>query len=37
LVALPGSPTAVVLAVDRILAPILQHAVALASGQKHRH
>jgi molybdenum cofactor biosynthesis protein B len=36
--ALPGSPKAVVLAVDRVLAPILSHAVALArggSGSKH--
>jgi molybdenum cofactor biosynthesis protein B len=37
LVALPGSPKAVVLAVDRVLAPILAHAVALARGQKHGH
>jgi molybdenum cofactor biosynthesis protein B len=36
-VALPGSPKAVVLAVDRILAPILPHAVALARGGKHGH
>jgi molybdenum cofactor biosynthesis protein B len=35
--ALPGSPKAVVLAVDRVLAPILVHAVALAKGQKHGH
>jgi molybdenum cofactor biosynthesis protein B len=35
--ALPGSPKAVVLAVDRVLAPILVHAVALASGKKHGH
>jgi molybdenum cofactor biosynthesis protein B len=35
--ALPGSPKAVVLAVDRVLAPILAHAVALARGQKHGH
>ena len=35
--ALPGSPKAVVLAVDRVLAPILVHAVALARGQKHGH
>ena len=35
--ALPGSPKAVVLAVDRVLAPILEHAVALASGGAHRH
>jgi molybdenum cofactor biosynthesis protein B len=33
LAALPGSPRAVVLAVDRVLAPILGHAVALARGQ----
>jgi molybdopterin adenylyltransferase len=32
LAALPGSPRAVVLAVDRVLAPILAHAVALARG-----
>jgi molybdenum cofactor biosynthesis protein B len=37
LAALPGSPKAVVLAVDRILAPILTHAVALARGGKHGH
>jgi molybdenum cofactor biosynthesis protein B len=37
LAALPGSPKAVVLAVDRILAPILPHAVALARGEKHGH
>jgi molybdenum cofactor biosynthesis protein B len=35
--ALPGSPKAVVLAVDRVLAPILPHAVALARGDKHGH
>jgi molybdenum cofactor biosynthesis protein B len=35
--ALPGSPKAVVLAVDRVLAPILVHACALARGQKHGH
>ena len=35
--ALPGSPKAVVLAVDRVLAPILPHAVALARGEKHGH
>jgi molybdenum cofactor biosynthesis protein B len=35
--ALPGSPKAVVLAVDRLLAPILTHAVALARGEKHGH
>jgi molybdenum cofactor biosynthesis protein B len=37
IVALPGSPRAVVLAVDRVLAPILAHAVALARGEKHGH
>jgi molybdenum cofactor biosynthesis protein B len=37
LAALPGSPKAVVLAVDRILAPILPHAVALARGEKSGH
>lgn len=35
--ALPGSPKAVVLAVDQVLAPILGHAVALAKGTKHGH
>jgi molybdenum cofactor biosynthesis protein B len=35
--ALPGSPKAVVLAVDRVLAPILAHAVALARGEKVGH
>ena len=35
--ALPGSPKAVVLAVDRGLAPILPHVVALARGEKHGH
>jgi molybdenum cofactor biosynthesis protein B len=35
--ALPGNPKAVVLAVDRILAPILSHAVALARGEKRGH
>lgn len=37
LAALPGSPKAVVLAVDQVLAPILAHAVALARGEKHGH
>jgi molybdenum cofactor biosynthesis protein B len=37
LAALPGSPKAVVLAVDEVLAPILPHAVALARGGKHGH
>jgi molybdopterin adenylyltransferase len=35
--ALPGSPKAIALAVDRILAPILPHAAALARGDKHGH
>jgi molybdenum cofactor biosynthesis protein B len=35
--ALPGSPKAVVLAVDEVLAPILAHAVALARGDEHGH
>ncbi len=35
--ALPGSPKAVALAVDWVLAPILAHAVALARGEKHGH
>jgi molybdenum cofactor biosynthesis protein B len=35
--ALPGSPKAIALAVDRILAPILGHAVALARGQASKH
>lgn len=35
--ALPGNPKAVILAVDRVLAPILPHAVALARGDKHGH
>jgi len=35
--ALPGSPKAVALAVDRILAPILPHAAALARGDKQGH
>ena len=35
--ALPGSPKAVVLAVDRVLAPILVHAAALARGDAHGH
>jgi molybdopterin adenylyltransferase len=37
LAALPGSPNAVALAVDRVLAPILPHAVALARGEAHGH
>jgi molybdenum cofactor biosynthesis protein B len=32
-VALPGSPRALALAVERILAPLLPHAVAVASGR----
>jgi molybdenum cofactor biosynthesis protein B len=35
--ALPGSPRAIALAVDRVLAPILPHAVALARGDKPAH
>jgi molybdopterin adenylyltransferase len=37
LAALPGSPKAVALAVDRILAPILPHAIAIARGERHGH
>jgi molybdenum cofactor biosynthesis protein B len=37
LAALPGSPKGVVLGVDKILAPILSHAVALLRGEKHGH
>ena len=37
IVALPGSPKALALAIDRILAPMLVHAVALAKGKKHGH
>jgi molybdenum cofactor biosynthesis protein B len=36
-VALPGSPRAVTLAVDRVLAPILPHAVALVRGDAPGH
>jgi molybdenum cofactor biosynthesis protein B len=35
--ALPGSPRAVVLGVDRILAPMVVHAMALLRGEKHGH
>jgi molybdenum cofactor biosynthesis protein B len=35
--ALPGNPKAVTLAVDRILAPILPHAIALARGGSSSH
>jgi molybdenum cofactor biosynthesis protein B len=35
--ALPGSPRAIDVAVDAVLAPILPHAVALAAGRKHGH
>lgn len=35
--ALPGNPKAVALAVERVLVPILAHAVALARGDKHGH
>jgi molybdenum cofactor biosynthesis protein B len=37
LVALPGSPKAVALAVDEVLGPILGHAVALARGDRPGH
>ena len=36
-VALPGSPKAIDLAVERLIAPILEHAVALASGAGGHH
>lgn len=36
-IALPGSPQAVELAVDALIAPTLQHAVALASGRGGTH
>jgi molybdenum cofactor biosynthesis protein B len=36
-VALPGSPKGVALAVDQVLAPVLAHAVALARGDKGGH
>lgn len=36
-IALPGSPQAVELAVDSLIAPTLQHAVALASGRGGKH
>jgi molybdenum cofactor biosynthesis protein B len=36
-VALPGSPSALGLAVTDILAPILPHAVGLLRGRKHHH
>jgi molybdenum cofactor biosynthesis protein B len=35
--ALPGSPKAVQLAMDRIIAPLLEHALAMLRGQGHRH
>jgi molybdenum cofactor biosynthesis protein B len=35
--ALPGSPNALALAIECVLAPILVHAVALARGEKHGH
>ena len=35
--ALPGSPKAVALAVDRVLGPVLAHAVALARGDAPGH
>lgn len=36
-IALPGSPQAVELAIDALIAPTLQHAVALASGRGGKH
>jgi molybdenum cofactor biosynthesis protein B len=36
-VALPGSPAALALAVEQILAPVLPHAAALASGRGKHH
>ena len=36
-VALPGNPKAVALAIDRVLAPILEHAVSLARGEQAGH
>jgi molybdenum cofactor biosynthesis protein B len=36
-VALPGSPKALALAIDAIVAPILHHAAALARGEKLGH
>jgi len=36
-IALPGSPQAVELAVDTLIAPTLRHAVALASGRGGKH
>ncbi|MBK9263978.1 MAG: molybdenum cofactor biosynthesis protein MoaB [Polyangiaceae bacterium] len=36
-VALPGSPQAVELAIDTLIAPMLHHAVALASGRGGKH
>jgi molybdopterin adenylyltransferase len=36
-IALPGSPNAVELAVDSLVAPTLKHAVALASGRGGKH
>jgi molybdenum cofactor biosynthesis protein B len=36
-VALPGSPKALALAIDQIIAPILHHAADLARGEKHGH
>jgi molybdenum cofactor biosynthesis protein B len=38
-IALPGSPAAVELAVEKLIAPTLNHAVGLASGRstKHKH
>jgi molybdenum cofactor biosynthesis protein B len=37
LAALPGSPKAVVLGVDELLAPMMGHAIALLRGEKTHH
>jgi len=37
IIALPGSPKAVVLGVDKLIAPTLGHAIALASGRGGHH
>jgi molybdenum cofactor biosynthesis protein B len=37
LAALPGSPKGVALGVDKILAPILSHAIGLVRGERHGH
>lgn len=37
LAALPGSPAALALGVEKILAPVLPHAIALLRGRTHHH